>query len=95
MNASIPEEAIVDAVLSDPLAAATLLAHLANRDSLSIRARLLDDIARAQNITAQRLESIVEALLKAELLSQIQEGIALAVPKDDALRYAAVLRGVG
>lgn len=94
MNASIPEEAIVDAVLSDPLVAATLLAHLANRDFLSIRAGLLDDIARDQNITAQKLESIVEALLKAGLLSQIQEGIALAVPKNDALRYAAVLRGV-
>jgi hypothetical protein len=41
MNASIPEEAIVDAGLSDPLVAATVLAHLANRDSLSIRTGLL------------------------------------------------------
>jgi hypothetical protein len=84
VNASIPEEAIVDAVLSDPLVAATLVVHLANRDSLSIRAGLLDDIARDQNITSQKLESILEALLAAGLLAQMQGGIALAVPKSDA-----------
>src|SRR5438270_3226318 len=94
MNASIPEEAIADAVLSDPLVAATLLVYLANRDSLSIRAGLLDDIARDQNITLQKLESILEPLLETGLLSQVQGAIALAVTKNDALRYAAVLRGV-
>jgi phosphatidylserine/phosphatidylglycerophosphate/cardiolipin synthase-like enzyme len=94
MNTSIPEEAIVDAVLFDPLVAATLLVHLANRDSLSIRAGLLDDIAREQNITSQKLESVLEALLEAGLLSQMRDGIALTVPKNDALRHAAVLRGV-
>lgn len=94
MNASVPEEAVADAVVSDPLVAATLLVHLANRNSLSIRAGLLDDVARNQNITSQKLESILEALLGAGLLSQMQDGIGLAVPKSDALRYAAVLRGV-
>jgi hypothetical protein len=94
MNASTPEEAIVDAVISDPLIAATLLVHLANRDSLSIRAGLLDDIAREQNITSQKLETLLEALLEARLLSQARDGIALTVPKNDALRHAAVLRGV-
>jgi len=94
MNASIPEEAIVDAVLSDPLVAATLLVHMANRASLSIRVGLLDDIAREQNITSQKLERVLEALLLAGLLSQVRDGIALTVPMDDALRYAAVLRGV-
>lgn len=86
MSASIPEEAIVDAVLSDHLVAATLLVHLANRDSLSIRAGLLDDIGRDQNITSQKLESILEAPLEAGLLSQMREGVALAVRKNDALR---------
>jgi len=94
MNASTPEEAIVDAVSSDPLVAATLLVHLANRDSLSIRAGLLDDIAREQNITSQKLETVLAALLEAGLLSQGRDGIALTVPKNDALRHAAVLRGV-
>lgn len=94
MKASIPEEAIVDAVLFDPLVAAALLVHLANRDSLSIRAGLLDDFAREQNITSLKLESVLEALLEAGLLSRMQDGIALTVPKNDALRHAAVLRGV-
>jgi len=94
MKASIAEEAIVDAVLFDPLVAAALLIHVANRDSLSIRAGLLDDIAREQNITSLKLESVLEALLEAGLLSRMQDGIALTVPKNDALRHAAVLRGV-
>jgi phosphatidylserine/phosphatidylglycerophosphate/cardiolipin synthase-like enzyme len=94
MSASIPEEAIVDAVLFDPLVAASLLVHLANSDSLSIRAGLLDDIAGEQNITLQKLESVLDALLEAGLLSQVRDGIALTVPKNDALRHAAVLRGV-
>jgi len=94
MKASIPEEAIVDAVLSDPLVAATVLVHLANRDSLLIRAGLLDDIAREQNISSQKLESVLEALLQVGLLSQMRDGMALTVPKNDALRHAAVLRGV-
>ena len=94
MKASIPEEAIVDAVLSDPLVAATLLVHLASHDSLSIRAGLLDDLARDQNITSQKLAAVLKELLEAGLLSQIPEGITLTVPRNDALRHAAVLRGV-
>jgi phosphatidylserine/phosphatidylglycerophosphate/cardiolipin synthase-like enzyme len=94
MNASIPEEAIVDAVFSDALVAATLLVHLANRDSLSIRAGLLADIAREQNITSQKFETVLEALIEAGLLSQVRDGITLTVSKNDALRHAAVLRGV-
>jgi PLD-like domain len=94
MNASIPEEAIVDAVLFDPLVAAALLVHLANCKSLSIRTALLDDIARGQNITSQKLDSVLAGLLEAGLLSKMLDGISLTVSKSDALRYAAVLRGV-
>ena len=94
MNASIPEEAIVDAVLVDPLAAAALLVHLANCDSLSIRKVLLDDVARGQNITSQKLDLVLAGLLEPGLLSQTEQGISLTVSKADALRYAAVLRGV-
>jgi phosphatidylserine/phosphatidylglycerophosphate/cardiolipin synthase-like enzyme len=74
--------------------AAALLVHLANRDSLSIRAGLLDDIAREQNITSQKLESVLDALLGTGLLSQVRGGISLNVRKNDALTHAAVLRGV-
>ena len=94
MTASIPEEAIVDAVLFDPLAAASLLVHLANSSALSIRTGLLDDIAREHNITSQKLESVLTGLLETGLLSQMKDGISLTVSKNDALRYAAVLRGV-
>jgi hypothetical protein len=65
MNPSIPEEAIVDAVLSDPLAAAALLVHLANCNALSVRAGLLEDIAREQNITSQKLDYVVAGMLEA------------------------------
>ena len=91
MSASIPEEAIVDAVLFDPLAASSLLVHLANCNALSIRAGLLDDIARENNITSQKLESVLAGLLETGLLSQMGDGISLTVSKNDALRYAAVL----
>jgi phosphatidylserine/phosphatidylglycerophosphate/cardiolipin synthase-like enzyme len=94
MKASIPEEAIVDAVLFDPLAAAALLVQLANCGAHIIRAGLLDDLAREQNVTAQKLDSILAGLLEGGLLSRTKEGISLTVPKDDTLRYAAVLRGV-
>ena len=66
MNASIPEEAIVDAVFLDPLAAAALLVHLANCNALSVRAGLLEDIAREQNITSQKLDHVVAGLLEAQ-----------------------------
>jgi PLD-like domain len=94
MSASIPEEAIVDAVLFEPLAAAALLVRLANCNAISIRAGLLDDIAREQNITPQKLDSVLAGMLEAGLLSQMGDGLSLTISKNDALRYAAVLRGV-
>jgi phosphatidylserine/phosphatidylglycerophosphate/cardiolipin synthase-like enzyme len=94
MNPSIPEEAIVDAVLLDPLAAAALLLHLANSNALSMRTALLDDVARGQNITSQKLDSILTGLLETGLLSRMQDALSLTVSQDEALRYAAVLRGV-
>lgn len=94
MNESIPEEAVVDAVLADPLAAAALLVRLANCSAPSVRAGLLGDIAREQNMTSQRLDYVVAGMLEAGLLSRIGDGISLSVSKEDTLRYAAVLRGV-
>src|SRR5579872_7293189 len=91
---SIPEEAIVDAVFSDPFVAAALLVHLADRDSLSLRAGLLDDIAREQNVSLQKLESVLQPMLDAGLLSRTRDAITLTISRDHALRHAAVLRGV-
>jgi hypothetical protein len=93
MNASIPEDAIVDAALADPLTAAALLVHLANCDSLSIRKALLDDVARGQNITSQKLDLVLAGLGEPGLLSRTRDTVSLTVSKNDALRYAAVLRG--
>jgi len=90
----IPEEAVVDAISSEHLAAAELLVRLANRESLSMRARLLDDFAREQSLSSQKLGTLLESMLKAGLIARTQYGIVLASTGNDALRYAAVLRGV-
>jgi len=91
---SIPEEAVVDAVASDPLVAAALLVSLANRDSLSMRTLLVDDFAREYNVPLQKLDSIIQPMTAAGLLSMSQSGITLAVSKSEGLLHAAVLRGV-
>jgi phosphatidylserine/phosphatidylglycerophosphate/cardiolipin synthase-like enzyme len=90
----IPEEAVVDAIRSEHLAAAELLVQLANRDSLSMRAGLLDDFAREQSISLQKLNTLLQSLIDAGLLARTHESIVLASAGNDALRYAAVLRGV-
>jgi|SRR5581483_2582606 len=90
----IPEEAVVDTIRSDHLAAAELLVQLANRDALSIRTGLLDDFAREQNISLQKLNALLQSLIDAGLLARTQDSIVLASASNDALRYAAVLRGV-
>jgi len=90
----IPEEAIADAIRSEHLAAAELLIQLANRDSQSMRAGLLDDFAREQSISRQKLNTLLQSLIDAGLLARTQDSIVLASSSDDAVRYAAVLRGV-
>lgn len=90
----IPEEAVVDAIRSEHMAAAELLVQLANRDSLSMRAGLLDDLAREQSISSQKLNTLLQSLIDAGLLARTKDRIVLASGSTDALRYAAVLRGV-
>ena len=90
----IPEEAVVDAIHSEHLAAAELLVQLANRDSLSMRSGLLDDFARAHSISLQKLNTVLQSLIDAGLIARTHDSIVLASPGNDALRYAAVLRGV-
>lgn len=94
MNAPIPEEAIVDAVSSDPLLAAALLVHLANCKSLTARLGLLKDFAREKNLTSQKLDSLLARLIQTGLVCRTSDGVRLTVSSADTLRYAAVLRGV-
>lgn len=90
----IPEEAVVDAIRSEHLAAAQLLVQLANGDSISMRAGLLDDFAREHGISLQKLTTLVESIIDVGLLTRIRDRVVLVCGSTDALRYAAVLRGV-
>ena len=94
MTLSIPEEAVVDAVSSDSLVAASLLVSLANRETLPMRDGAIDDFAREHNISLQKLSSIIHAMTSAGLLTAPNGGIGLAVSKSEGLLHAAVLRGV-
>ena len=94
MKASIPEEATVDAVLFDPLGAATLLSAFASRGSAPVRSGLLADIARNENLPTHRLQPLLAALCASGLVSADSDGFVLAVDGEEALRHAAVLRGV-
>lgn len=94
MNASIPEEAIVDAVSLDPLVAAALLMYLTTCRSLTAREGMLEDFAREQNLSSQKLDLVLAGLIQTGLLSGTSQAIRLTVSSADALRYAAVLRGV-
>ena len=94
MNATIPEEAIVDAVLSDPLSAAALISHLSNCKALAASSALLEDFAREQGVTSQKLRLLLGALIQTGTVSQSGHDFVLAVSAVDAMRYAAVLRGV-
>jgi len=89
-----PEEAVVDAALFDPLGAATLLSAFARRGSAPVRSGLLADIARKENLPTQRLQPLLAALCASGLVSAHTDGFVLAVDGEEALRHAAVLRGV-
>jgi phosphatidylserine/phosphatidylglycerophosphate/cardiolipin synthase-like enzyme len=80
--------------LFDPLGAATLLISFASCGSLAIRPGLLADISRAENLAPQRLRALVAALQTCGLLQVDGDGLILNVTRDEALRHAAVLRGV-
>jgi phosphatidylserine/phosphatidylglycerophosphate/cardiolipin synthase-like enzyme len=89
----IPEEAVVDAALFDPLGTATVLSAFSDR-AMPVRSGLLFDIARKENLPSQRMQRIITALRETGLVSTDGESFALAIEKEEALRHAAVLRGV-
>ena len=84
----------MDAALFDPLGAATLLSAFARRGSAPVRSGLLDDIARKENMPTQRLQPLLTALCASGLVSAHTDGFVLVVDSEEALRHAAVLRGV-
>ena len=90
----VPEEAVVDVTLFDPLGAAALLSNFASRGDAPLRTGLLSDIGRKENLPSQRLEAILVALCGAGLIKAVKDGYILIASTDDALRHAAVLRGV-
>ena len=93
MKNRIPEDAVVDAVLFDPLGAAAIVAAFAGR-GMPVRAGLLFDIARKESLPSQRMERILDALRASGLICAEGDGLKLSVDRDEGLRYAAVLRGV-
>jgi phosphatidylserine/phosphatidylglycerophosphate/cardiolipin synthase-like enzyme len=84
----------VDAALFDPLGAAILLSAFARRGSAPVRSGLLTDIARKENLPTQRLQPLLAALCASGLVSAGADGFVLVVDGEEALRHAAVLRGV-
>jgi phosphatidylserine/phosphatidylglycerophosphate/cardiolipin synthase-like enzyme len=89
-----PEEAVVDAVLSDPLGAQILLTALAHSHSHVLRHSLLADVSRKEDVSSDRLQRVVGALTATGVVKVDQEACVLKVSPADALRYATVLRGV-
>ena len=89
-----PEDAVVDAVLSDPLGAEVLLTALAQSSARVFRQALLTDISRKENLTSDRVQGLLTALGSTGVLRVAQDTCELSVSPADARRFAAVLRGV-
>jgi phosphatidylserine/phosphatidylglycerophosphate/cardiolipin synthase-like enzyme len=90
----VPEGAVVDALLFDPLGAATLLSSFTKCGSTPIRPSLLVDIARKDDLSGERLQPLITALRLSGLIAVDNGCIVLTVNCHEALRHAAVLRGV-
>jgi phosphatidylserine/phosphatidylglycerophosphate/cardiolipin synthase-like enzyme len=89
-----PEEAIVDAVLSDPLGAEILLTALAHSPGRTLGQALLADLSRKHNLTSDRCQALLSALRATGVIRSGPNECELLVAPADARRYAAVLRGV-
>jgi phosphatidylserine/phosphatidylglycerophosphate/cardiolipin synthase-like enzyme len=89
-----PEEAIVDAALFDPLGAEILLSALAHSPGRRLGQRPLSDLSRKHNLTSDRVEALLSALRATGVTRSDGDECELLVGPADALRYAAVLRGV-
>lgn len=89
-----PEEAIVDAVLSDPLGAEILLTALANSPGRMLGQALVADLSRKHNLTSDRAQTLLAALHATGVIRSGPNECELLVAPADALRYATVLRGV-
>lgn len=94
MAGAPPEEAVVDAVLFDSLGAQTLLEAFAHSSTRIVRRSLLADMCRKENFTSDRLQALLAALQSTGLIRAEHESCELCVSSADALRFAAVLRGV-
>ena len=93
-TAAPPEDAIGDAVLSDPLGAEILLAAFAHAPGRALSQRLLLDLSRKHNLTSDRVQALLSSLGVTGVIRSDGDECELLVAASDALRYAAVLRGV-
>jgi phosphatidylserine/phosphatidylglycerophosphate/cardiolipin synthase-like enzyme len=89
-----PEDAVVDAALSDPLGAELLLSTLAQTPARVIGQPVLADMSRKQHWPSDRLQNVLAALQAPGVIRTNGQTCELVVSSADALRYAAVLRGV-
>lgn len=89
-----PEDAVVDAVLSDPVGAEVLLTALGHSPGRVLGQGLLSDLSRKHNLTSDRVHALLSALHATGIVRIDQDQCELLVSPADALRYAAVLRGV-
>jgi phosphatidylserine/phosphatidylglycerophosphate/cardiolipin synthase-like enzyme len=94
MKPAIPEEAVVDATLFDPLGASVVLAQLAANQSAVVRNAVLDDIARKESFSSLRLAPIIKAFCGIGVLTPIADGYAFGTSIEEIRLHAAVLRGV-
>lgn len=91
MTPAIPEQAVVDAGLSDPLAAAVFLERLGVTRTLRIGA--VDDLARAEGISLARLHAVASAFLEIGLIGVTADGFVLTEDAPQVALFAAALRG--
>lgn len=89
-----PEEAVVDAVLFDPLGAQVLLTAFVHSGPMPVGLGLLHDIFRKEAMAPDRMRTLLNALATAGLIRLEYDGYSLCIPPLDAIRCAAVLRGV-
>jgi phosphatidylserine/phosphatidylglycerophosphate/cardiolipin synthase-like enzyme len=89
-----PEDAVVDAVLSDPLGAEILLTAFAHSPGRALGQGSLSDLSRKHNLTSDRVQALLSALRATGVMRSDGDATELLVAPTDALRYAAVLRGV-
>lgn len=91
--ALIPEEALLDLVLNEPLPAARLIEVFAELSPIRLSRDLLDDIRLELGLTPGSFAAALGALQKAGTLEAEGDGYRITAPRETCLTHAALLRG--